>query len=395
MNHSHELSRLYHLDQEQPREGISRLLEYTRLHRLNEIQEDTEEMARTKGSKNKKTVEPAKPSKSTQAAQLIEALAFVSVAGTKSDAPFKAHVMLNAGYAIVCDGQLTAGFPIAEDLECCPHTKLLTTAVSNCGQSLAIIELDNGVLHVKGDNLSANIPCLSFEEMPEASLMRPDANIAVIDDRIKEAFSVCGIIVSENGTNMIDASLLLQANVCTSTNGKVMMQYWHGVDLPPNLKIPKIFASSIIKTKSKLVGFGYNKDVSVTFYFENGGWIKTQLYSDDYPLSTVEQILGNPSNPVEISDKFFKAFEIVAEFQDMKWIYILDNKICSHKEVGIGATYSDIGISANKRLSADIVKLLAPVIKTIDLASNPNLVYFFGDNLRGAFGAIVSDEIPF
>src|SRR3990167_388351 len=289
-----EAVRFYNLDRE---DGGKRLLKYTIENNLN----GDDEMARVKGSKNKpkeaieiddgakpetetpKPVTVAKPGKSSQASQLAEALAFVSVAGTKDDAPYKEHVILNNRVAIASDGQLTAGFPITEELACCPHLELLKSAIAKSGKTLAITELESGGLSIKGDKLRAVVPCIPFTALPDYAVLAPDQNIAPIDDRLKQAFSVCGVLVSEAAPEFIKASMLLEANQCTATNRATLIQYWHGVNLPPSLVVPKIFASAVCKQKSKLVGFGWTEGRSITFHFENGGWIKTLLYLDAYP----------------------------------------------------------------------------------------------------------------
>src|SRR5262249_1445820 len=150
-----------------------------------------EDMGRPKGAANK----PKQPS---QAEQLLEALQFVSVAGTKDDCQYKEHVVLNNKFAVCYDGVLTAGYPIVEGLECCPHLGLLRAGIRKCGQSLVIAELESGALSIKGDKLRAIVPCLPFTEMPDLRFVTPDPSIAAISDALKEAMSVCGVTVSES-----------------------------------------------------------------------------------------------------------------------------------------------------------------------------------------------------
>lgn len=349
----------------------SRLYDWTVATQQNEIAE----MARTPGSKNK----------SKTASQLMEALAFVSIAGTKDDQPYKQHVALNSNFAVASDGQLTAGYPITEELECCPHLELLKKAISQCGNTLAIAEQENGALSIKGDKLRAMVPCLPFSVMPDFDIMQPDPNIATIDDRIKAAFAVCGVMVSESGSRMVEAALLLEANACTGTNGRVLMQYWHGIHLPPSLVVPKIFAAAVCKTKSPLVGFGFNPGHSVTFHFENGAWLKTLLYSDAYP--DVAPIIDQQSVPLPVPEGFFEAIETVADFNEEGTATITDGEIVSHKGTeAAGAAYEIEGLKSDLSFKSEYIKMIAPFAKTIDL-SKPDRAFFFGDNMRGVIMA--------
>lgn len=306
---------------------------------------------------------------------LATALSFVSVAGTKDDAPYKTHVALNNKFAVACDGQITAGHPIAEELECCPHLGQLRAALARTGESLSIAELPTGQLSITGDKLTAKIPCIAFDALPDSVLTKPDPVCAVIDDRIKAAFGVCGLMVSEAGDKAFKCGMLLRANDCTGTDGVLLIQYWHGIDLPPGLFVPKIFAAAVCKIKLPLVGFGFTAGRSVTFHFEGGAWIKTQLYEDKYP--EVSQIIDAPCTPQPVPDNLFEAIEAVAAFDENECATLDEGKV-----VTANAEFQVDGLAASCSFSVDYTKMIAPLVKSIDL-SRDDRAFFFGENLRG------------
>jgi hypothetical protein len=318
----------------------------------------------------------------SQAAELVAALQFVSVAGTKDDVPYKEYVVLNNKFAVACDGQITAGHPITEELECCPQLRQLTMALSSCGTSLSITELTNGQLSIAGDKLTAKIPCIAFDALPDQVLTLPDPICASIDDRLKAAFAVCGVMVSEAGGRAVECGLLLQANECTGTDGKILIQYWHGIDLPPGLFVPKIFAAAVCKVKSPLVGFGFSTGRSVTFHFEGGAWIKTQLYEDKYP--NVGPII-NADRRCEatlVPPDLFKAIATVGEF---------NNGVASieaGKVKSENAEYEVEGLDASCSFLSEQTKIIAPFVKTIDMSSFEDRAFFFGENMRGVIMGI-------
>lgn len=338
-------------------------------------------MARTKGALGK----------ATQAKQLSDALAFVAVAGTKDDQPYKMHVVLNGGYAVASDGQLSAGYPIAEELECCPHLGLLTIAIAKSGKTLAITELETGSLSVKGDKPKFIVPCLSFDAMPDIAMLQPDPSCAVIDDRLKQAFAVCGTLVSESATTFLEASLLLEANTVTATNRATLMQYWHGIDLPPGLVVPKIFAAAVCKTKSPLVGFGFKPGCSVTFHFENGSWLRTLLYENAYP--DIARIIDKPTleatplATVPVPAEFFEAIATVAQFSDKGDAYFSDGLVTSHGGETNSAEFEIDGLNSTLSFASEQMKLIAPYATSIDLTTFEDRAYFFGDKMRGTIMA--------
>ena len=323
-----------------------------------------------------------KPNVAKQAEQLANALKFVSVAGTKENE----HVVLGDHFAVMFDGQMTAGYPIEEDLSCCPHLVKLMTALNKCGNSLAIAELDSGRLSIKGQFLRAIVPCADVGDM---FLSQPDANIAVANDSLKEAFKCCGTLADEKADSVIQASVLLEAHVCTGTDRKVMMQYWHGVDLPPELVIPKIFINAVVKTSSPIVGFGYTPERSVTLWFEDGSWLKTLLYADKWP--DVFNILNVESFPQAINENFFKGVEALQNFVEDDCIYFCENLLQSNLSQEQGAQFDVPGLQAGKIFSASQLKDIAPFAKTMDYTTFVDRAMFFGENMRGCLTSIAKD----
>lgn len=383
---SKTITGLYNLDRQ---DNGSRLYDFTIAYNNGEI----DEMARPKGSKNgvrKAESETEKPlAKPATATGLLEALSFIAVAGTKDDVPYKKHVILNNGYAVCHNGILTAGFPIIENLECCPHLDLLTKALKKCGQELAITENENGSLSIKGEKLRATIPCIPFTELPIMDHFAPSPSVAAIDDRLKQAFEVCGPVVSETGLKMIESAIHLQANFCTACDGKMGVQYWHGIDLPPDLIIPKMFIQAVAKCKYKLVGFGYVPGTSITFWFENKAFLKTNLYNDKYPIDSVNRLLNVSLNPIDIPKDFFEAFSVVSEFSGENTAEVLDGKVFAKGENTIEADYKVDNLKGDVVLNNEYIKLIEPYAKKFDITSDKEKVFFFGENVRGMLTVIV------
>jgi hypothetical protein len=351
-------------------------------------QKEREEMSRPRGAKNK-------PKVNSQGEALAEALAFVSVAATKDDEFYKEHVRLSNNFAVAFDGQIAAGHPIAEELNYCAHLGQLRTAIAKCGASLAIAELPTGRLSIKGEKIRALVPCLPADEMPPAY---PDQPCAVIDDRIKEAFKVCNALASEAADRVVCASLLLEANQCTGTNGAALMQYWHGIDLPPHIVLPKLFASAVLKINKPLTGFGFswNHDntqvASVTFWFDGGCWIKTQCYSDRWP--SVSNIVDVPSYPTNLPEGLFEAIEAVAEFNDDGYVTLCENMVQSHRNVEVGAQYQVDGLQGGKQFDGKLIKQVRQFVTSIDLTTYPDRAYFNGENMRGVLMTLKDGSAP-
>lgn len=334
-------------------------------------QKEAERMARKPGTTKKQT---------TQAAALLTALDFVSVA-TSNEAHLGTaakHVSLSGNFAVAFDGQLAAGHPIAEELTLCPQVEQLTKALKRSGKTLAIAETPSGRLSIKGEKLQAYVPCLRPEDMAQAY---PDPRCAVVDDRIKAAFACCGTMASENGTWVHEASLLLRANDCTGTNGAAILQFWHGIDLPPNMVLPKVFCAAVAAVKAKLEGFGmtWNNNTgrpsSVTFYFEGGAWIKSQCYADEWPNTDP---LWWAANYADVPEGLFDAIDTVADFHPNQHVTFVDNAVRSHRDPEHGASYDVKGLQGGKQFAGKLMGQVAPWCSRVDLTTYPDRVFFVG-----------------
>lgn len=320
-----------------------------------------------------------RPSKPTQAQQLLEALDFVSH-GTGEVEDWHKYVRLSGNMAVTSNGQIAAGHPIVEELTLCPQLERLRNALKRCGKTLVISETPSGQLSVKGDKLRALVPAVAnLQELP---FVQPDPPIAIVTDILKEAFKVCGAISSEAADNVVEASLLLEANTCTSIGKRkaVMLQYWHGIDLPPHMVIPKVFAQAVASQSKALTGFGFSwrgQEVgSVTFWFDGGSWIKTQCYSDRWP--NISPVIDVQSFPAELPDGLFDAVEAVMKFNDDEHIVLAENMVMSHESDNTGAQYEVKGLQGGKKFDGKLLKAIAGHVKSIDLTTLPDRAFFFG-----------------
>lgn len=329
----------------------------------------------------------------TQAEQLSKALDFISAATMDDENfAFKSHCKLGGNMALATTGQISAGHPIVEELDLCPHLERARQALLKCGKTLTLAQTPTGQLSVKGDKIRVLVPCVPVEEMP---LLGPDQPIAAIDDKLKAAFKACGTLASEAGERVVEASLLLEANTCTGTNGYAMLQYWHGIDLPPHIVLPKAFTSAVAKVETPLTGFGFTwddqlgKPASVTFWFEGGAWLKTMCYSDRWP--DVDRILNIESYPIETLAGLYDAIEAVEKFSDDKTpnVFFAENKVMSHSSENAGAQYDVPGLQAGLRFNAKMFRQTKAFAATLDLTTHKDKALFFGDAENPVRGVIM------
>lgn len=313
---------------------------------------------------------------------LLTALEFCSVVSEKLGAPYETHIGLRNNWAIGFNGIVAAGNPIVEDIYCYPHNLLMIEALSKCDENFSLTQLDNGRLSIKSGKFKAIVPCLDPELMQTAL---PDPKIVGITNAFKDAVEAVGVLANENAQHVLTASVLMNGASVISTNRVMLLEYWHGLDLPPNIPLPKEFVTALVKSKKNLTGFGYS-NCSATFYFEDGSWLRTQLYNDEWP--DVSRILNREANLWSIDPNFFKALDAVAPFSEDGNIYSDLNLLKSHADEGVGATFECSGIPKGFVYPIKQLMIMKPHVKKIDyMASGVHdssyCLVFQGDRMRG------------
>src|SRR5439155_4696010 len=104
-------------------------------------------------------------------------------------------------------------------------------------------------LSIKSGKFKASVDCLDPALMQEAV---PDPQIVGITNKFKEAVEAVGVLASENAQHVLTASVLMNGSTVISTNRVMLLEYWHGLDLPPNIPLPKEFVKALTKQKKNL-----------------------------------------------------------------------------------------------------------------------------------------------
>lgn len=313
---------------------------------------------------------------------LAKALDFIKVAQVDkaTDLQTKSHCRLASGYAVAFDGVLALGHPIDEELNLCPHTYRLIDALKRCKQALSITQLEGDKLVIKSGGFRAVIPCLNPAALPYAG---PDVKAGTIDETIKEGFALLNPIISGTAATTLEASLLLQNNSMVATDRQVMLEYWHGINLPDGLAVPKQAVTAVCKINLPLIGIGVS-NTTVTFHYEGGAWLRTNLYADKWP--DIGRVLnnGDHTKAAPIPPALFDAVDAVASFSPDGAIHTFDGYIGSHNTDVAGATYELEGITPGLCFSHKHIKALKDVATSIDMVGVNGITYFYGERTRGA-----------
>lgn len=330
---------------------------------------------------------------------LMNALRFISVAQKpEDDVPFKVNCILHNGWAMAFNGTITAGHPIEETLDVAPNTYKLIAALERTTKDVSITELE-GRLSIRSGAFSAFVPCW-HEGMPA---LAPDPALCGISDVLRDGFNqVAAITVDNDKKRIVECSILLRENSMVSTDGCLMLEFWHNHSLP-TMVLPKAFVTAILNTDKKLKAFGYGQKevevngerkmigVSCTFHFEDDSYIKTQLYDEGWP--SVDIILNKPSKPEPLPAGFYEALRNIKPFSEgkdlQKTVYFVDGALQSHRDKQDGAVCEVAGVKHGPAFNIKRLERIEHCMETVDFYSSSAAFFFSKDGLtRGCLAGV-------
>lgn len=325
---------------------------------------------------------PRKKRQQKVASELLSAVEFIKTVQHPSGDPFKVHCRIGNGCITALDGVLAAGMLLNTDIETCPHTYRFAAALAECGDSVSLTMLDNERIAVTSGKFRAVVPCRPMAGFP---FVEPDAPAWECDNAVRDALAACAPVVTEGAADLLCASVLLTSRSCVATDRHLMVECWHGHDLP-SACIPRSSVNVISKIEKKLVRLGHSAD-SITFYYEDNSWLKTQTYRYDYP--DYGKILNVETHPVPINDELYRAIEKIVKFNDDHRVYFKGDKVSSaNDDSAAGASVQIEGIPNNLTLNAHFLLITEGLAKSFDWITSERMVYFFGDKVRGAIACI-------
>lgn len=323
-----------------------------------------------------KSKEKAKPSET--ALSLIRGLDFVSVCQKKAGPVQLQFCKIGSGWICASNEILTAAHPIAEDLEACPNTLQFLEALKEGGkaQALSITQLTGTALAVTSAAFRGLVPCVDPSEI---KIPAPDPVAGQMGDSIKAALRACGALVSESAQFIAYAAVLLKSGVAVGCTGQSLIEYWHGFNLPEGLLIPKTAALAVADVDQPLTGFGFSPS-SLTFYFENGAFIKTQLYAERYP--DYSALFAGFENVFwySVPKEFFEGLKALEPF-GKGYAFFENETLYSDESKDLASSYKVEGLPGE--IAFNIRQMLSLKNQTRQINFETDKIFFKGEDCRG------------
>lgn len=276
-----------------------------------------------------------KKPKATQRSALMDGLNWVST--LKSE-----FCILDGQYIRASNGLITMGYPCEEYFGQAPSLAHLTAAIKVSGEQYQIVE-EAFKLTITSFNFKAVIKSIDVTTLPEMT-MAP--SIAKASGEFIRAGGIAGKFSSEGASRLLEASLYCKSGSILGTDGKCLIEAWHGIDMP-EIILPCATMNMLSKIRAELIGFGIGCNQaginSITFWFNNDAYLTSQLYvGETWPTNRVTELLAfDPSECKAFPSTFFIALEEIKPFVIDKGtipaVVLLRDRCKSHDDPGVGA----------------------------------------------------------
>lgn len=310
--------------------------------------------------------------------KLIEALKFAAIAGKDDNDEKNQYVAISDNWLSVENDTFTLGINVDVNLELCPHSEMFKAALQQCGQQFQLTQLD-AAISLKSGNFRAAVPAIDRALLAPFA---PDPAVATINDKLRDGFAAClRVIPRKDDTRIYTKGAMLKANTIIATNGGIALEFWHGIDLPGPLLIPRKTIETIIKIGKPLSQFGFS-DSSVTFYFNDLSFIKTRLLTGEFPnmQPSFENVAGKF---VPTWKGFYEGLSAINAFVKDDVIHFHSNCLASHSSLELGANYRVETLPPSYVFSAAYWRAIEPLAQQICMAPVGKPFAFLGENVRG------------
>lgn len=310
---------------------------------------------------------------------MLDVLKFVQGAVARKDfVPELTHYHIEDGIIKGYNGRIALHSPIDLDLTASPKALPFVKAIEACKGPVAMSMTPAGRLAIKSGKFKAFVDC-SPAPLPEVG---PKGDTVELNGGLLKALKTMSTFIAEDASRPWATGILFRGQSAFATNNIILAEQWLGYPFPVEINIPAPTVKELLRIKLEPESLQITED-SVTFHFEGDKWMRSQVYTLDWP--DLQAILNKPSNPTKVPDGFFEALESIAPFvDDMDRVFFVEGGITTHMEDGMGAFVEVEGLPAKGCYQVKQLRHLEGMIDRIDFTTYPKPAMFFGDNFRGA-----------
>jgi hypothetical protein len=319
--------------------------------------------------------------------EIANALKFVIGAVARKDyVEALCHVEIKNGRAIAFDGLLSMSTPIDIGMQIRPHAKDFLKALQSCKDDTAISMhvTPAGRLSMKSGNFKVLVDCLP-DEAPMDQPM-PEGELIEVPDELMVSIRTLAPLMAIDASRPWARGLLLCGNSTFATNNIVLAEYWHGANFPGEVIVPADAINEMLRI-GKSPTHAQMTQNSVTFHYEGGRWLRTQLVDGDWPRERVSALLGAGAQGgmTDVPQEFFAEVARLKPFVDESMgVRIFPDRVTTSTDEDAKGAVIEFELPGGAG-HYNLLQLLTleGIAKKIDFTTSPNPCYWQGGRARG------------
>lgn len=324
---------------------------------------------------------------------MLNDLKFVQGAVAKKDfVPALTHFHIGEGRVYGFNGTMAISTPTDLAVTATPKAASFIKAVERIPDDTEVVLnlTEAGKLGVKAGRFRAYVEC--HADSQGVVRVEPAGEYVPLSPGILPVLRTLAPFMGVDASRPWALGILFKGQSAFATNNIILIEHWMPMAFPMPMTIPDSAIKEMIRIGIDPVGIQV-EERAVTFHYPNGAWLRTSLYSTEWP--DLARVLDRDHNAQPIPEGFFDAVTRLDAFTDKtNRLHLRGGIVATSEHDGDGALVEldDFGGIGCHFLSQ--MAKLAPVATSIDFSLWPSPCLFFGDMLRGAIiGMRVNDAV--
>lgn len=312
---------------------------------------------------------------------MLQALKFVMGGVSKKDmVPEMKHFAIEGGRVRSYNGRYALSSPIPFDIDCFPKADVLYRAIANCEETVQLSMTPAGKLRVQSGPFRALVSCVTESVV---HVEPAGERVEVNGEALLKAFKCLLPFVGDDASRPWANGILMRGKSAFATCNVVLIEYWLGFGLPHTVNIPADAVKEVVRV-GEPPEYVQLEENSITFHYTDGRWIRTQLFSTEWP--PIEKILAEKGNQSPIDDRIFPAMEKLKNFLDKsgRVVFTVGAVQTAQDDNEEGGKVELPGSTMQGVYTYEFIMLLKGVATHIDFGAYPNACMFQGHMVRGA-----------
>lgn len=314
--------------------------------------------------------------------QVLENLKMLGLVVKKKGTVQETHIRISGEYAIACVGELTIGCPLGFAINAVVSHHDLLEAKKVSGNEFACTHLPGQhATIVAGDvHMVISTDDSGVWECPHA-----DQPIAPANDRLRDVLIAVAPFSGHERPDVV--GILCQANTAVAANGHAILEAYHGVDMPPNLRLPLSFVKVLSKIKRPIKQFGFS-EYSFTLWYEDGSFVRTAMYPGRYFDYWKVFEYDCDFELVDLPDEFYKALKAIKPFAKDGFVYFKGGRIYTARQAESASSFVHEAIPDGFGFAIDNLLLATGHATTVKFLNTCDKIVFECGSVRGVIMAI-------